>query len=244
MTALRFRDEFRLCLRFIWRPSLTRQVPRTTPVNGWIADWWLAGSFGRLFAWAAALWLINIVILGPIILAVYDQSGATHRININNLPWFQALLWAPIVEELIFRFGLRRPGLGLLVTPVLLYVFLNGFAWWASSLVVLVVLMVCVSMRHSTVPRGAAWQWLRTYRRGFPLVMHTSVVAFAALHLHNYDVLQMPLWMMAVLVLPQWVTGLALCWVRVQRGIGAAMVLHALFNAGPLCLTWLALQLS
>ena len=244
MTALRFRDEFRQFLDFLRRPYLARRVPRQTPVSGWVADWWPAGSIGRLLKWAATLWLINLVILGPIVLVVYDLSGATHRISIENLPWFQALLWAPIVEELIFRFGLRRPGLGLLVTPVLLYVFLNGFAWWASSLVVLVVLMLCVSMRTATMPRASTWQWLRTYRRAFPLVMHASVLAFAALHLYNYEGLQIPVWMMVVLVLPQWVTGLALCWVRVQRGIGAAILMHAMFNAGPLCGAWLAFKLA
>lgn len=244
MTGMRFRDEFRQFLRFVRRPSLKRQVKHPTPVSGWVADWWPAYAPKRLLAWAGALWLINIVLLGPLVLTVYEMSGASHRISVHNLPWFQALLWAPIVEELIFRFGLRRPALGLLVTPVLIYVFLNGFAWWASSLVLAVVLMLCWSMRTTEMPRGSAWKWLRTYRRIFPWVLHASVLAFAALHLHNYEFEQIPWWMMAVLVLPQWVTGLALCWVRIQRGIGSAILMHAMFNGGPLCVAWLALQLG
>jgi hypothetical protein len=242
MTQQRFRDEFRQFLQFVRAPALKRHVKRPTPMRGWVADWWPLASPGRLLAWAGALWLINIVVLGPIVLSVYEMSGATHKISVHNLPWFHALLWAPIVEELIFRFGLRRPDLGVLVTPVLLYVFLNGFAWWASSLVVVVVLMLCWSMRLGKMPHGTQWNWLRTYRRAFPFVVHVSVLAFAALHLYNYDFVQIPWWMMAVLVLPQWVTGLALCWVRVQRGIGSAIIVHAMFNAGPLCVAWLALQ--
>lgn len=242
MTTLGFRDEFRAFLRFVRRPSLKRAVKHTTPVSGWVADWWPSCKLSRLLAWAGALWLINIVVLGPLVLTVFEMSGATHRISVHNLPWFQALLWAPIIEEMLFRFGLRRPFLALLVVPVLIYVFLNGFAWWASSLITLMLLMLIWSMRHTNMPTGNAWIWLRTYRWAFPVVMHASVLSFAALHLHNYEFEDLPWWMMMVLVLPQWVTGLALCWIRVQRGIGAAILVHALFNAGPLCVAWLALQ--
>lgn len=244
MKAPRFRDEFRQFLRFVRQPSLRREVKHPTPVSGWIADWIPSCRWTRLLAWAGALWLINIVVLGPVVLTVYEMSGATHRISPQNLPWFQALLWAPIVEEMLFRFGLRRPQLALLVVPVLIYVFLNGFAWWASSLIVLVMLMLIWSMRQAPMPSGSGWKWLRTYRWSFPVVMHLSVLAFAALHIHNYEFDALPWWMMAVLVLPQWVTGLALCWIRVQRGIGAAILVHAFFNAGPLGVAWLALQLT
>ena len=244
MKALRFRDECRQFLRFVRHPSLKREVKHPTPVSGWIADWIPSCRWTRLLAWAGALWLINIVVLGPVVLTVYEMSGATHRISPQNLPWFQALLWAPIVEEMLFRFGLRRPQFALLVVPGLIYVFLNGFAWWASSLIVLVMLLLIWSMRHAPMPSGSGWKWLRTYRWSFPVVMHISVLAFAALHIHNYEFDALAWWMMAVLVLPQWVTGLALCWIRVQRGIGAAILVHALFNAGPLGVAWLALQLT
>lgn len=242
MTALSFKDEFHQFLRFVRRPSLKREVKHSIPVSGWVADWWSSCKLSRLFAWAGILWLINIVALGPIVLTVFEMSGATHRISVHNLPWFQALLWAPIIEEMLFRFGLRRPLLALLVVPVLVYVFLNGFAWWASSLIVLVMMMLVWSMRRADMPAGHAWKWLRTYRWAFPVVMHVSVLAFAGLHIHNYEFVDLSRWMMAVLVLPQWVTGLALCWIRVQRGIGAAILTHALFNAGPLLVAWLALQ--
>jgi len=244
MKKQRFRDEFRQFLHFVRRPSLKREVKHSTPVSGWVADWIPSCRWTRLLAWAGALWLINIVALGPLVLTVYEMSGATHRISVHNLPWFQALLWAPIVEEMLFRFGLRRPQLALLVVPVLIYVFLNGFAWWASSLIVSVMLMLIWSMRNARMPSGSGWKWLRTYRWAFPVLMHGSVLAFAALHIHNYEFVDLPGWMMAVLVLPQWVTGLALCWIRVQRGIGAAILVHAFFNAGPLGVAWLALQLT
>jgi hypothetical protein len=162
----------------------------------------------------------------------------------RNLPWFLALIWAPIVEELVFRFGLRRPIHALWLVPVLTLVFLNGMQWWAGSLLGASVLTLWWLGRWNVMPRVWAWPWLRAYCRYFPWVMHASVLAFAALHLHNFQFEQMAWWMMMVLVLPQWVTGQVLAWMRVERGIGTAMLLHALFNAGPLAVVWVGLQFA
>ena len=242
MNCLRFRDEFNAFLRFVWRPQLVRRVPRALSVTGWLADWWPTIRLSRLLAWAGALWVLNLLVLGPLVLAVFELSGATHRISVHNLPWLQAILWAPLVEELLFRFWLRRPWMALWLVPLLVRVLFNGLAWWSGSLLALTVVVTWwVSAR--TTPTGASgYQWLRRYRRSFPFVMHLSALAFAALHIKNFVFVEMAWWMMVVLVAPQWVTGLALSWVRVQRGIGASILLHSVFNAGPLTVAWLALQ--
>jgi hypothetical protein len=243
MTALLFRDDFKRFLRFIVRPSLARRVPRSLNVTGWLVDWWPNIRLRRLLAWAATLWALNILVLGPLVLTVFELSGATHRISVHNLPWLQAILWAPVVEEMLFRFGLRRPMLALALVPLMIFVLLNGVAWWASSLLALSVLTVWWLSARTRVPSARGYRWLRRYRAVFPWVLHLSVLAFAALHLKNFIFDEMAWWMMVVLVAPQWVTGLVLSWIRVQRGVGAAMLLHGIFNAGPLSVAWLALQL-
>ena len=243
MTTQRFRDEFRQFLTFIRRPSLVRRVPRGLTVTGWLGDWWPDIRLPRLLAWAATLWVLNILLLGPLVLAVFELSGATHRINVNDLPWLQAILWAPLVEEMLFRFSLRRPVMALGLVPVMTIVLLNGLAWWASSLLALTVLGVWWFSAHTRVPSANGYKWLRRYRAVFTWVVHLSVVAFAALHIKNFVFDEMAWWMMVVLVAPQWVTGLVLSWIRVHRGIGATMLLHGIFNAGPLSVAWVALQL-
>jgi len=243
MTAQRFREDFKQFLLFVRRPSLARRVPRSLAVAGWLGDWWPNIRLPRLLAWAAALWVLNILVLGPLVLVVFELSGATHRISVHNLPWLQAILWAPIVEEMLFRFGLRRPVMALGLVPLMVFVLLNGVAWWASSLLALAVLTVWWLSAHTHTPSATGYQWLRRYRAAFPWVLHLSVLAFAALHIKNFVFDEMAWWMMVVLVAPQWVTGLVLSWIRVQRGIGATMLLHGIFNAGPLSVAWLALQL-
>ena len=243
MTALRFRDDFKQFLTVVRRPSLARRVPRRVAVTGWLGDWWPNIRLPRLLAWAATLWVLNILVLGPLVLTVFELSGATHRISVHNLPWLQALLWAPVVEEMLFRFGLRRPVMALGLIPLLVIVLLNGLAWWANSLLALTIALLWWVSARTVAPRALGYQWLRRYRRVFPFVMHLSVLGFAGLHIKNFVFVEVEWWMMVVLVTPQWVTGLALSWVRMQRGVGASILLHSFFNAGPLSVVWVALQM-
>lgn len=244
MRLMRFRDEFRDCLKFIRHPQLTRAVPHPPPIAGWVADWIPSIRFKRLLAWAVMLWLINIVALGPFVLAVFELSGAKHRIDVHNLPWVQAIIWAPIVEELLFRFGLRHPVQALWMVPALAIVLLSGTSWWASSLLALTILVSWWFSIQSSGVGPRSWVFLQHYRSVFGLVFHLVALAFAAIHLKNFIFFDIEWWMMVVLVLPQWVTGLVLGWMRVTRNIGSAILLHGMFNAGPLTVAWLALTLK
>jgi membrane protease YdiL (CAAX protease family) len=62
------------------------------------------------------------------------------------------------------------------------------------------------------------------------------------MHLYNFNLHHTPLWLLPLLVLPQWLTGLVLGWLRVKRGIGASILLHAIFNGGPLLVVLLILR--
>ncbi|CFN63451.1 membrane protein [Bordetella pertussis] len=74
-------------------------------------------------------------------------------------------------------------------------------------------------------------------------MFHLVALTFAAVHLNNFSLSQTPVWLLPLLVLPQWATGLVLGWMRVRRGIGAAIALHALFNGGPVLMIWLLMTL-
>ncbi|MCH3715697.1 hypothetical protein LZB71_10065, partial [Campylobacter coli] len=84
------------------------RLPGRTPAIGWVSDWWPGVGPGRLLAWAAVLWLINLFALGPVAVAAAGAGGVTHRLDPANIPWLTAVIWAPLVEEMLFRYGLRR----------------------------------------------------------------------------------------------------------------------------------------
>ncbi len=240
----RFAAEVRDLLAFVRRPGVAPRLPGRVAGDGYWRDWFPAVRLTRLLQWALLMWAINLLFLGPLAVMAAGLGGASHRLNLNNIPWLTALLWAPVVEELVFRYGLRR----------------FKHLWW------LLPLAVAALLQGPGLPGGVAlaaflaWCWLpygsrrplarqplpwgvrESWLAWFPWTFHLSSLAFSAVHLYNFNLAQTPLWLLPLLVLPQWVTGMVLGWLRVRHGIGASILLHAIFNGGPLLLVWLALQ--
>ena len=239
----RFGTELADFFRFLRRPDF-RRLPGRNPGDSWQEDWFPALRTGRLLQWAGVLWLINVLLLGPIAVAAAGLAGAQHRLDLDNIPWLQAILWAPLVEELVFRYGLRKLATLVWLLPASLCALLVGPQALTMVLVGLVVLACWWSQRSASAGhrKPLAWRHRRRYRSVFFWVLHLSCLAFAAIHLVNFSHSETPLWVMPLLVLPQWLTGLVLAWIRVRRGFGAAVALHAVFNAGPLLVVWLVLS--
>jgi len=240
---LRFRSELADFWRFVRHPHPARRLPGRTPAIGWVSDWWPGVGPGRLLAWAAVLWLINLFALGPVAVAAAGAGGVTHRLDPANIPWLTAVIWAPLVEEMLFRYGLRRPKQALWLCPALLPVVLYGPRIWTGLLLAAFVLLACWSLRPRSEPlKGWNTAWRRHYLKHFGWVFHLVALTFAAVHLTNFVFNHTPYWLLPLLVLPQWVTGLVLGWIRIRRGIGAAIALHAMFNAGPILLIWAVMR--
>jgi len=243
---VRFRDELRDFFRYLRRPRFTPRLPGRNARDGWLEDWLPSLSVGRLLKWALFLWMVNLAFLGPIAVAAAGLGGATHRLNLENIPWLQALLWAPIVEELVFRHGLRRLTQAWWLIPASVAVMFTG-PQWAGILMLTGVLVLCWLpgvVSSGIGRRPLPWKARLAYRKSFPWVFHASAILFAAVHLYNFNLHQTPYWLLPLLVLPQWLTGLVLGWLRMKRGIGASMLLHALFNGGPLLIVWVVIQLA
>lgn len=243
---LRFRDEFRDFVRFVLRPRFTPRLPGREPGDGWLLDWFPAASFVGLFKWALFLWVVNLVLFGPLAVWAATSGGATHRLDVNNMPWLQALIWAPIVEELVFRYGMRRPAYAWWLAPAAVGAMLLG-PKWPGILMLTGVLVLCWApylLSAAWARRSTPWRWRLYYRRAFPLVFHLASILFAAVHLYNFKLHHTPWWLLPLLVLPQWLTGLVLGWQRCRRGIGASVLLHGIFNAGPLLVVWVLLQVA
>lgn len=237
-----FRIEFDDFLAFVRRPALGPRLPRSSagslgPRPAYLSQEWMGGlSASRLMCWVLLLWAINLTVLGPLAATVAGASGAEHRLPKLNLSWFHVVLWAPVVEELLFRFGLRRPAWALWLSPILIAALLAGPSPVAAVSAGLALCgVLCLLSRQAY-----RWPWarLRRYDEIFPFVFHIATLAFAFLHLSNFRLADSGLWLLPLLVLPQWVTGLVLGWMRVRFGILSSIALHSLFNAGPMALLW------
>lgn len=240
---VRFRSEVADFWRFIRHPHPVSRQPGRLCANGLAAEWWPGVTPSRVLAWAAVLWAINLFALGPVAVAAAGLGGVKHRLDPTNIPWLTAVLWAPLVEEMLFRYGLRRPRQALWLIPAMVPVVLWGPKLWTGLLLAAFVILACWGVRQRPDPlRGWDTSWRRYYLQHFGLVFHLVALAFAAVHLTNFVFNKTPYWLLPLLVLPQWLTGLVLGWIRVRRGIGAAILLHSLFNAGPILMIWLVMR--
>lgn len=153
------------------------------------------------------------------------------------------VIGAPVMEEFAFRSWLSgKPG------PIVALALLGAGAIGASLV-------------HAQVPAAGAligiagvlgaglalfFLWKRPvlgwFARGFPLFFWFSTLAFALVHLANFE--EGSLAILLPLVLPQFILGMMLGYVRVRIALWAAIALHAAHNATALTLAALAGQLS
>jgi len=239
--------------RYLRRPRLAPRLRRPDDAPVWLADWLPACPWRLLLAWAVFLWGVSLLILGPMLLWAAAASGAEHALSsltdAGQVPVLFAIVAAPIAEELIFRLALRRPGqvvwlLALILIPAF------AAAWWfklrwlgfALGLAVAVIVSCGVMRRATRRPGGRylgrwGWRWRRVYVRHFGWVFHAAALAFALVHLINYQFSD-ALWLAPLMVCPQWLGGLVMGWMRVTRSLGSSIALHACYNAGPVLLLW------
>ncbi|MEM8726982.1 MAG: CPBP family intramembrane glutamic endopeptidase, partial [Pseudomonadota bacterium] len=76
------------------------------------------------------------------------------------------------------------------------------------------------------------------FSRHFGWFFWVSTIAFALVHLANYQ--QGPLPLLLVLVIPQFVAGTIFGYARVHYGLWSSILLHALHNGAALALSTLA----
>lgn len=246
-----FRQEIHDFLRFLRTPRLNPRLKGQDLGHAWHTDWTNGLGVKRIMQWAFLLWIINLTVFGPLAASVATSAGAQHRLDLSNIPWKQAVLWAPVIEELVFRYVLRRPSQFFWVLPFGLWCLFTGPEALTVSVVVAIVVLLYTRPTYgagssfSAIALGKAWpkHWYKTYVRHFAWLFYGSTLLFAALHLYNFKFEQISFWVLPLLILPQFITGLVLAWLRVRRGIGASIILHAVFNAGPILLIMAVLRL-
>lgn len=178
--------------------------------------------------------LLMIVVLGAIgiagALGLKMPDHLLDNFEITPLLIAAIVIGAPVAEELIFRGWVSgRPGhvLGVLALVGGAAGLLAGGGGTVSAVSVLAGIVLAALAAFLLRKRDAMGWFARHFRWFFYL----SALLFAAIHLSNFAVAGPSAALMLPLVLPQFVLGLFLAYLRVQRGLWSSMLMHALHNA-------------
>lgn len=216
------RAEFARYLGFVRAPALPAQPPRGAGLAPAAVLRMLAIDLGAMSA---------LVALAAIAMAAGGQLPRTALAGIE-IDWQVAamvVIVAPVAEEVLFRGWLSgKPGH---VTGVLLL--LGGLLAAAaigarSPLVALLVVFAAVAGALVALLGLRSRPPILWFRAIFPVLFWLSTLGFALVHLFNFD--DTNLAAVLPLVLPQFILGTMLGYLRVHHGLPSAMALHALHN--------------
>ena len=221
-------EQARHVLAFLKRPRLPERA----------AGFGAEGLLAVLRLWAIDLGLMGILVA---IAAAAMAAGFAPPGNVFDdleLTWpivLAIVIAAPLIEEIAFRGWLSgRPG------HVLAVVLLVGGALLSPVLagenVVIGTALFGVFLVGAI---GAIWAFRASGPMGwfvalFPALFWLATLAFAAIHLLNYE--EGNFLAMLPLVLPQFIAGALFGYARVTHGLWASMLLHALHNGAIIAL--------
>lgn len=223
------REEWRRYAGFIRRPRLPA---RAQPMSRASLRAVLR-MLGLDFAMMAVL-----MALATLVVAAGVDLPETALENIDLTLGIVALvvIGAPLLEEIAFRGWLSgRPGhvFGLVVIVIGLGAIAAMVALGDATGVGMGIVIIACLVFFPGLALLILWRWRRRpampwFTRAFPLFFWLSTAGFACIHLFNFA--EGSLYVLLPLVLPQFVTGSILGYLRVHYGLWAAMLLHALHN--------------
>ena len=157
---------------------------------------------------------------------------------LTELPVWEIILFAiiilPFLEELFFRFPLKpRQWLFYILIP--LYIICIGgffidFSSFAKSITVVVTILISLIV-FGVYHRRIIARFTRIWHQKFKLVFYSTALLFALIHLTNYQLSLTVILLAPILVLPQFIGGILLGYIRLRSGFIWGFLLHALNNA-------------
>ncbi|WP_299702204.1 CPBP family glutamic-type intramembrane protease [uncultured Pontibacter sp.] len=207
----------------------------------------------RPFLQLFVLKLVLAIVLSALVYGLIRLMGhnpfASHRLDRflqDNNPLLVLLavaLIGPAVEEFFFRAPLRFTRMRLFVAFMAIIFFvlptlleLTRISTLISVIIWMGALMLAIWVVTSDI---RTWRMRRLWEKHFGDVFYTFTIIFALTHLANYDNLHLPVALMPLLVVPQFIGALFWGYIRLRFSLTWAMVAHGMFNTLLLGLAYL-----
>ena len=221
------RTELVQLLRFCWRP--TRRHP---------ADVSMSGITWRMATILLAYLVPFTIVLVPVLLGVAKLLGMESALRLSGTELLIAsVVFAPLLEELVFRAGLRSATMTLAMQPVLIALLFGKWqvALVLSGVVALVALIDYVRQRRLDDATKFSLRMARgrVFINRYRTIVWGYAIAFGLVHMGNFTITTTNglLACLAVLIVSsQMFLGLLLSYFRLRYGLLSAMGFHALWN--------------
>lgn len=237
--------DFRPLLSFLRRPAFAPSAPSPLPVWHWL------GWIGLLLLVAVLSGVLDRVLVRTFHWPMPVRGAWAEFLKHPSWAAVIAFLLAPALEELGFRAFLsvapKFVFTGLTLFPAYLYLFIyNDIVPITAPLSPVTVLSRFLHAFWLILPAGAINLLLYRYRRGVVLmffrrravwVFWTSCIVFGAGH--NLLYTNSPVWWGFALVMPQFLAGIGLAYLRVRFGLRWSVASHYALDLLMLLPSWL-----
>lgn len=160
------------------------------------------------------------------------------NVLLRNLTIFVlAVILAPIIEEFVFRFPLKYNRgamfLGVIFLCAIVYGVLLNFPLDPSHAAYITIGFGIVVLTFVLIKYDSGDSMIFNTKRLFPIIFYATAVLFAYAHILNYYLPSEKWFLTPILVLPQFLLGLVLGFVRIKYGLWASILVHAMNNFIP-----------
>jgi membrane protease YdiL (CAAX protease family) len=226
---------------FDWRRELRELVAfLRKPVRGHAKVLTLRQGWRRIALMLALNFCFIVIVTLPINAALEHWAGLDESVKSDATKisqWVIIALIAPLLEELIFRAGLRQVTYSLFVAPVLVA------SMRADKMFVLIMVGILLSiaaadairLRYTASAVSIRFARSRAFIRRYPYVFWMYAISFGLVHISNlYSTNGRDYWLVFA-VSSQLFGGALLGYLRLRQGLRSAIAYHVLFNAVCLC---------
>lgn len=187
--------------------------------------------------------IIGIIIAFALIAFGYDTSDHALSDSRWQSPFylfFYGVIFAPIIEEMAFRMGLKFSPFKLSFSLALITFFLypTFFSLFGLNLSKnLLTFMPLLILLFIGILLGFVFKLInnnnyieRFYRKYFFIIFYFFAVLFAGIHLLNYKNFEQIWFLAPLLVAPQFIGGLTMGFVRIKYGLHWSILQHSIWN--------------
>lgn len=210
----------------------------------------------KLFSFAVVLAILSGLFASKISTVFnYDQSQNSVFDLFSEMPFYVVLLltvlWAPITEELAFRMGMRYSKFKLSFSFAILFgvifeiflayssvlddfikkiTFIHG-VWFSIILFFLISFAFGLIILFFLEKYDLDKKIINFYQKYFRIIFYFLTVSFALVHVMNYYNITDIWFITPLFVIPQFIIGLLLGYIRVHFGLQWSIFTHFLYNS-------------